>query len=94
MVFVSEFYFYKGLYRVKVLTESEGYLIVEAQEDFEDYLDNERITVKVGERRIVLPAELYKKKTLPPMIPEHVYERKLEQKVKRMVEESEHNNGS
>jgi hypothetical protein len=85
---MSEFY-YKGLYRVKVVTESEGYWIVEAQEDFEDQQDGRRVAVKVGERRIVQPRELHKKKVLASPIPEHVYERRLEQKVKHMVEEQE-----
>jgi len=81
--------YYKGLYKVKVVTESEGYWIVEALEDFEDNVDGEKATVKTGERRIVSPIDLHKKKTLPPPIPEHVYERRLEKKVKRLVEESE-----
>jgi hypothetical protein len=46
----------------------------------------------VGERRIVTPTELHDKKVLPPPIPEHVYERRLEKKVKRMVEEYESKN--
>ena len=83
---LSDLMYYKGLYRVKVVTESEGYWIVEAQEDFEDTADGEKITVRKGERRIVKPNELDKKKTLPPPIPEHLYERKLEKKVKQMVE--------
>lgn len=83
---MNEFY-YKGLYRVKVITESEGYWIVEALEDFDDNVDSEKVTVKAGERRIVQPSELHKKKVLAPPIPEHVYERQLEKKVKRMVEE-------
>ena len=82
-------YYYKGLYQVKVVTQSEGYWIVEAQEEFEDTVDNVRAQVKVGERRIVPPSELHKEKTLPPPIPEHVYERHLEKKVKRMVDEFE-----
>jgi hypothetical protein len=81
--------FYKGLYQVKIVTQSEGYWIVEALEDFEDIVDGEKAKVKAGERRIVAPSELYQKKTLPPMVPEHVYERKLEQKVKHMVEDYE-----
>jgi hypothetical protein len=85
---MREFY-YRGLYRVKVVTESEGYWIVEAEEDFEDQQDGERVCVKKGERRIVQPSELTKKKVLRPPIPEHVYERRLEKKVKRMVEEYE-----
>ena len=81
--------YYKGLYKVKVVTESDGYWIVEALEDFDDNVDGERVTVKTGERRIVPPADLHKKKTLSPPIPEHVYERQLEKKVKRMVAEFE-----
>jgi hypothetical protein len=91
---MSELYFYKGLYKVKVLTQSEGYWIVEAQEDFEDYLEDKRIAVKVGEQRIVSPSELQKKKVLSPPVPEHVYERQLEKKVKRMVEEYDQKNGA
>jgi len=84
---MANFYFYKGLHKVKVLTESEGYWIVEAQEDFEDYLNGEKVTVKTGEQRIVPPKELHKKKVLAPPVPEHVYERQLEKKVKRFVKE-------
>ena len=85
---MSEF-FYKGLYKVKVLTQSEGYWIVQAEEDFDDTVDGEKVTVKAGEQRIVPPEDLHKKKVLPPMVPEHVYERQLEKKVKHMVEEYE-----
>jgi hypothetical protein len=84
--------FYKGLYQVKVITQSEGYWIVEALEDFEDTVDGEKAKVKVGERRIVAPSELHNKKTLLPMVPEHLYERKLEKKVKNIVEEYENKN--
>jgi len=31
---------------------------VEAQEDFEDNVDGERVTVKAGERRIVPPTDI------------------------------------
>ncbi len=86
---MNDFWYYKGLYKVKVVTKSEGYWIVEAQEDFEDTVDNERVTVKVGETRIVTPADLHEKKVLPPPMPEHLYERRLEKKVKQMVEEYE-----
>ena len=84
-------YFYRGLYKVKLLTKSEGYWIVEAQEDFEDYLNDTRIHVKTGEQRIVQPSELHKKKVLSSPVPEHIYERCMEKKVKRIVEEYEHN---
>ncbi len=85
-------YYYKGLYKVKVMTESEGYWIVEALEDFDDTVDGAKTTVKTGERRIVQPDELHKKKVLAPPIPEHVYERQLEKKVKRMVNKYEQPN--
>ena len=61
-IFMSEIYYYKGLHKVKVLTESEGYWIVEALEDFEDFVDDQKVTVKAGERRIVQTSELQKKK--------------------------------
>jgi len=85
---MSQFY-YKGLYKVKVVTESEGYWIVEALEDFKDCIEGEKVTVKVGERRIVPSNDVIKQDTLPPMVPEHAYELKLEKKVKRMVKEYE-----
>ena len=72
---------------MKAVTQSEGYWIVETLEDFEDYLDGEKVVVKAGERRIVAPSELHNKKVLSPPVPEHVYERRLEKKVKRMVKE-------
>ena len=86
---MDEYYYYKGMYKVKVLTQSEGYWIVEALEDFDDSANGEKVRVKTGERRIVPPIELDKKMTLPPPVPEHVYERQLEKKVKKMVEEYE-----
>ena len=91
---MSDFMYYKGLYKVKVVTKSEGYWIVEALEDFDDNVDGEKVAVKAGERRIVTPTDLHNKKTLSPPMPEHVYERRLEKKVKRMVEEYENKNES
>jgi hypothetical protein len=85
-------YYYKGKYKVKVVTESDGYLIVEALEDFKDCLEGENVPVKAGERRIVQPTELVKEDSLPPMVPEHEYELQLEKKVKRIVEEWESSN--
>ena len=54
-----------------------------------DYSDDKKVTVKSGEQRIVQPSDLCKKKVLAPPIPEHVYERNLEKKVKQMLEEKE-----
>jgi hypothetical protein len=81
---MSQFY-YKGLYKVKVVTKSEGYWIVEAQEDFKDCIEDEKVPVKAGEKRIVQPSDLVKKDNVRPM----VHELKLEKKVKRMVKEYE-----
>ncbi len=81
----EEIRYYRGLHKIKVLTKSEGYWIVEALEDFEDYVDEKRISVKVGEQRIVPPSFVFHEKTLPPTVPEHAYELKMEQKLKRMV---------
>jgi len=90
---MSDILYYKGLYKVKAVTKSEGYWIVEALENFNDFVDTEKVSVKAGERRIVMPGELCDKKTLAPPVPEHVYERRLEKKVKHMVEEYERKNG-
>ena len=87
-----QFFYYKGLYKVKVLTQSEGYWVVEALEDFDDFLEGVKVSVKVGERRIVQPGELHKRKVLSAAVPEHVFERRLEKKVKRMVEDYEAEN--
>jgi hypothetical protein len=89
VIFMDPFYYYKGKYKVKVVTESDGYWIVEALEDFKDCLEGEKVPVKAGERRIVQPNELVKEEALPPMVPEHEYELELEKKVRRMVKEWE-----
>jgi len=81
--------FYRGLHRVRVVTESQGYWIVEALEDFQDCVDNKQIAVKAGEQRIVPPSLLYKEKTLPPMVEEHKYELEMERKVKRLLAKEE-----
>ena len=86
---MSEIRYYKGKFKVKVVTESVGYLTVEAMEDFEDIVDGEKVTVKVGERRIVPVNTVHKEKALPPMVKEHAYELKMEKKLKQVVAESE-----
>ena len=85
----GEFRYYRGRHRVRVVTQSEGYWIVEAMEDFEDLVDNEQIIVKMGEQRIVPPNLLFKEKTLPPPIKEHTYELQMERKLKRMLSKEE-----
>ena len=86
---MSEIRYYKGKFKVKVVTESVGYLTVEALEDFEDIVDGEKVTVKVGERRIVPVNTVHKEKALPPMVKEHAYELKMEKKLKQLVAENE-----
>ena len=86
---MSEIRYYKGKFKVKVVTESVGYLTVEALEDFEDIVDVEKVTVKVGERRIVPVNTVHKKKALPPMVKEHAYELNMEKKLKQIVAKEE-----
>jgi hypothetical protein len=86
---MGEVWYYKGVHKVKVLTESEGYWIVEALEEFEDDVGGDKVTVKVGEQRIV-PSELvYKRKFLASPVKEHDYELKMEKKLKRLVADEE-----
>lgn len=86
---MNEIQYYKGVHKVKVVTESEGYLIVEALEEFEDSVDGERVTVKVGERRIVPSDKVHKQKFLVPSVKEHAYELQMEKKLKRLVAKEE-----
>jgi len=85
----DEVRYYKGKHEVKVVTKSVGYLIVEAMEEFEDEVEGEKVTVRVGERRIVPPNTVHKRKSLPPPVKEHTYELKMEKKLKRLVAEEE-----
>jgi Leu/Phe-tRNA-protein transferase len=86
---MSEIQYYKGVHKVKVVTESEGYFIVEALEAFEDSVDGEKVTVKVGERRIVPSDTVHKHKFLASPVKEHAYELKMEKKLKQIVAEEE-----
>ena len=86
---MTEIHYYKGKHMVKIVTESVGYLTVEALEDFEDVVDGKKTTVKAGERRIVPVNEVHKQKTLPPMVKEHAYELEMEKKLKKIVAEEE-----
>ena len=88
---MSEVQYYKGVHKVKVLTESEGYWIVEALEEFEDDMDGEKVKVKVGEQRIVPSNTVHKRKYLPPPRKEHAYELQTEKKLKKLVDEEEKN---
>jgi hypothetical protein len=85
----EEIRYYKGKHEVKVVTKSIGYWIVEAMEEFEDEVDGEKVTVRVGERRIVPSNSVRKRKTLPPPIKEHAYELKMEKKPKGLVAKEE-----
>jgi hypothetical protein len=92
-VLMAKTQYYKGKYKVKVVTESVGYVTVEALEDFEDIVDGETVTVKKGETRIVPDVDVCRQKGLAPMVKEHAYELKMEKKVKRMVAEAEKKDG-
>lgn len=81
--------YYKGKFKVRVLTESKGDWIVEALEPFEDIVYGENVKVKTGERRFVAPNLLLKKEGLPPPVKEHTYELKMEKKLKKLVEKEE-----
>jgi len=85
----DEVRFYKGKFMVKVLTKSRGYWIVEALEPFEDVVSGKKVHVKAGERRIVIPNLFFRRKGLPPPFKEHVYELKMEKKLKRFIAEEE-----
>ena len=85
----GEIRYYRGLHKVKVVTQSEGHWTVEALEDFEDSVDSQKTLVKTGEQRIVPPNLIFKEKTLPPMVKEHAYELRMEKKLKRLVAEEE-----
>ena len=81
--------FYKGIHKVKVVTESVGYYIIEAQESFDDFVEGKKILVKKGEQRIVTPNNLYPEMTFLPPIQEHSYELKMEKKLKKFIAETE-----
>ncbi len=81
--------YYKGKFRVAVLSISEGNYVVEALEGFEDEVYGKVERVKVGERRIVAPNLLFKRKSLAPMVKEHAYELKMERKLKKLVTDEE-----
>jgi hypothetical protein len=85
----EEVRYYKGKHKVKVVTESAGYWIVEALEEFNDFVDDDEVTVKVGERRIVPSSTVYKHQSIPLPIREHVYELKMEKKLKQLVAKEE-----
>ena len=74
---MGDVWFYKGVHKVKVATESEGYCIIEALEEFEDDVDGEKATVKIGEQRIVPSETLHKRKYFAPPIKKHAYELKM-----------------
>jgi hypothetical protein len=90
---MSEVWYYKSVHKVKVVTKSAGYWIVEALEEFEDDVDGEKVKVKVGEQRIVPSNTVHKRKYLPPPVKEHAYELKMEKKLKRLVAEEEKKQG-
>ena len=85
----DEIRYYKGKHKVKVLTRSRGNWIVEALEPFDDTVSGQEVSVKAGDRRIIVPNLLFKMKSFPPPVKEHVFELKMEKKIKRLVAEEE-----
>ena len=86
---VGEVGYYKGVHKVKILTESKGYWIVEALEEFDDTIDDKKVMVKIGERRIVPSKSVHKQKYLAPPVKEHAHELNMEKKLKQFVGEEE-----
>ena len=86
---MSEVWYYKGLHKVKVVTTSEGYWIIEALEDFEDSVNGKRIEVIIGETRIVPVSAVSKRKYLRPPIKEHSYELQMEENLRKRLEKDE-----
>ena len=81
--------YYKGINKVKIVTESVGYYIIEALEPFEDFIDGKRINVKIGEQRIVDSDTIYSEMTYAPPIQEHAYELKMEKRLKELMDKKE-----
>jgi len=89
---IDQLRYYKGVHKVKIVTESIGYYIIEAQETFEDLINGKKVKVKQGEQRIVTPDTLYKEMTFLPPIQEHAYELKMEEKLKQLLTDKEKTN--
>jgi hypothetical protein len=85
----KEIRYYKGKYKVAVLSESRGNWLVKALESFEDEVNGKKVKVKARERRIVAPNLLFKRKGLPPPVKEHAYELNMEKKLKQLIGEEE-----
>jgi hypothetical protein len=85
--------YYKGKYKVVVLSESQGEWLVKALEPFEDDIYGKNVKVRVGETRIVPPNQLFKMKGTYPHVQEHAYELKMEKKLKKFVEKEEEKKG-
>ena len=62
---MTQVWYYKGVHKVKVVTKSEGYWIIEALEAFEDEDSGKNVTVEIGQRRIVPSNLVHKQKYLP-----------------------------
>jgi hypothetical protein len=84
---MSEIRYYKGKYKVKVLTKNRGKWNVEALKEFQDVVNGKEIEVKSGTQRSVAPNLLFKRKSLPPPLKEHVYELKMEKRLKHLIAE-------
>ncbi len=54
-----------------------------------DSVGDQKTFVKAGERKILVPSLVFKRRRLPPMVKEHTYELKMEKKLTRMLEKEE-----
>ncbi len=84
---MSEIRFYKGRYKVKVLSKNRGKWLVEALEEFQDRAQGKTVEVKLGTQRSITSNLLFKRKTLSPPLKEHVYELKMEKRLKHLIAE-------
>jgi len=71
---MSEIRFYKGKHKVRILSKSQGHWVIETLEPFEDNIYGKKVDVKIGEKRIVAPNLLFRKKGFQPPIKEHAYD--------------------
>jgi hypothetical protein len=85
----DEIRYYKGKHKARVLSRSLGNWTIEALEPFQDTVQGQNVTVRQGERRIVRPNLLFRRKALSPPIKEHTYELKMEKKLKHLIEREE-----
>ncbi len=91
---MEDIHYYQGKYKVKVVTRSIGYWMIEALEEFDDYIEGKKVKVKAGERRIVPADTVHEREYLAPPVKEHAYELRMEKELKELLDEKEKNRKS